>query len=290
MCPLDVRKRRRRLFEFKRAIPRSWAILLGIAVWAIFFGIWELAVALKLANAVLLPGPGKVIESFITLFGEKSYLNDVAVSLFRIVASFTLACLVAVPLGILMGTFKTVEAFFNPFVSAARYLPAPSFIPLLLMWLGAGEEQKLALLFLGVVWFLITLIMDHSKGVPADFINTAVTLGGRRRQVLFTVIVPSALPDMVTAMRQMLAVSWTYLVIAEIVAADSGIGAMMMRAKRFVHIDEIMAGILTIGILGLTFDLGAALAAPKALPLSRGATPLRVFGRNPPATQQGRTR
>ncbi|MEM7225973.1 MAG: ABC transporter permease [Pseudomonadota bacterium] len=248
-------RRRRRVFEFKRAIPRSWTILLGIAVWVIFFGIWELAVALKLANAVLLPGPAKVLESFVTLFGEKHYLNDIGVSLFRIVASFTLACLVAVPLGILMGTFKTVEAFFNPFVSAARYLPAPSFIPLLLMWLGAGEEQKLALLFLGVIWFLITLIMDHSKGVPVDLINTAVTLGGRRRQVLFTVIVPAVLPNVVTAMRQMLAVSWTYLVIAEIVAADSGIGAMMMRAKRFVHIDEIMAGILTIGVLGLTFDM-----------------------------------
>ena len=248
-------RRRRRFFEFKRAIPRSWTILLGIAVWVIFFGLWELAVALKLANAVLLPGPAKVLESFVTLFGEKHYLNDIGVSLFRIIASFTLACLVAVPLGILMGTFRTVEAFFNPFVSAARYLPAPSFIPLLLMWLGAGEEQKLALLFLGVIWFLITLIMDHSKGVPVDLINTAVTLGGRRRQVLFTVVVPAVLPDVVTAMRQMLAVSWTYLVIAEIVAADSGIGAMMMRAKRFVHIDEIMAGILTIGVLGLTFDL-----------------------------------
>ena len=259
-------RRRRRFFEFKRGIPRSWTILLGIAVWAIFFGLWELAVVFELANAVLLPGPGKVLESFVTLFGEKSYLNDIGVSLFRIVASFTLACLVAVPLGILMGTFRTVEAFFNPFVSAARYLPAPSFIPLLLMWLGAGEEQKLALLFLGVIWFLITLIMDHSKGVPVDLINTAVTLGGRRHQVLFTVVVPSVLPDVVTAMRQMLAVSWTYLVIAEIVAADSGIGAMMMRAKRFVHIDEIMAGILTIGVLGLTFDLALRWLHKKLFP------------------------
>jgi len=229
--------------------------LLGLAVWVVFFGLWELAVVLKLANAVLLPGPAKVVESFVTLFGEKSYLTDIGVSLYRILVSFALACLLAVPLGILMGSFRSVEAFFNPFVSAARYLPAPSFIPLLLMWFGAGETQKLGLLFLGVIWFLITLIMDHAKGVPLDFINTAVTLGGQRRQVLFTVVVPSVLPDVMTAMRQMLAVSWTYLVIAEIVAADSGIGAMMMRAKRFVHIDEIMAGILTIGILGLTFDL-----------------------------------
>ena len=168
--------------------------------------------------------------------------------------SFALACLVAVPLGILMGTFRTVEAFFNPLVSAWRYLPAPAFIPLLLMWLGASDAQKLALLFLGVVWFLITLVMDHTKSVPADFIRTAVTLGGNRLQVLRTVVVPAALPGILVAMRQMLAVSWTYLVIAEIIAADVGIGAMMMRAKRFLHVDQIMAGIVVIGVLGLLFD------------------------------------
>ncbi len=247
--------RKQRLFEFNRPIPPASTLWLAFAAWFLFFGLWELAVLMKLTNAVLLPGPGKVITSFGELFGEKDYLYDIGISLYRIVVSFLLACLLAVPLGILMGTFRRVEAFFNPLVSAFRYLPAPSFIPLLLMWLGAGEAQKLALLFLGVVWFLITLIMDYAKSLPADFINTALTLGGNRRQVLWTVVVPAMLPDILTAMRQMLAVSWTYLVIAEIVAADSGIGAMMMRAKRFVHIDEIMAGIITIGLLGLIFDI-----------------------------------
>ena len=247
--------RKERIFEFNRPISLVSTLTLAFSAWLIFFGIWELAVLMKLTNAVLLPGPIKVITSFVGLFGEKNYMHDIGVSLYRIVASFLLACLLAVPLGILMGTFRRVEAFFNPLVSAFRYLPAPSFIPLLLMWLGAGESQKLALLFLGVVWFLITLIMDYAKSLPADFINSALTLGGNRRQVLWTVIVPAMLPNILTAIRQMLAVSWTYLVIAEIIAADSGIGAMMMRAKRFVHIDEIMAGIITIGLLGLLFDI-----------------------------------
>ncbi len=247
--------RKDRLFEFNRPISLGSTLILGFSAWCAFFGLWELAVLMKLTNAVLLPGPVTVLTSFVELFTEKNYLVDIGFSLYRILVSFFLACLLAVPLGILMGTFKRVEAFFNPLVSAFRYLPAPSFIPLLLMWLGAGEEQKLALLFLGVVWFLITLIMDYAKSLPADFINSALTLGGNRWQVLWTVIVPAMLPNIVTAMRQMLAVSWTYLVIAEIIAADSGIGAMMMRAKRFVHIDEIMAGIITIGLLGLIFDI-----------------------------------
>ena len=252
--PDAPRRRRRRFFEFKSDIPFSWSLSLGILVWVLFFGLWEFAVWQNWSSEILLPGPGKVLTALYTLFTEKAFLNDIGVSVGRILISFALACLVAVPLGILMGTFRTVEAFFNPLVSAWRYLPAPAFIPLLLMWLGASDAQKLALLFLGVVWFLITLVMDHTKSVPADFIRTAVTLGGSRLQVLRTVVVPAALPGILVAMRQMLAVSWTYLVIAEIIAADVGIGAMMMRAKRFLHVDQIMAGIVVIGVLGLLFD------------------------------------
>lgn len=258
--------RNQRLFEFNRTISASSAFWLAVTAWFVFFGLWELAVLMEVTNAVLLPGPLKVASSFVKLFTEKGYLADIGMSLYRVVASFMLACLLAVPLGILMGTFRRVEAFFNPLVSAFRYLPAPSFIPLLLMWFGAGEGEKLALLFLGVVWFLITLIMDYAKSIPTDFINTALTLGGNRKQVLLTVIVPAMLPNILTAMRQMLAVSWTYLVIAEIVAADSGIGAMMMRAKRFVHIDEIMAGIITIGLLGLFFDMALRAARRMLFP------------------------
>ena len=257
---------KKRWLEFNQPISASAAFGLAIAAWVLFLGLWEAAVALGMTNPILLPGPITVVGSFIELFTEKDYLTDIAISIYRVLASFLLACLLAIPLGILMGTFKVVEGFFNPLVSAFRYLPAPSFIPLLLMWFGAGEGQKLALLFIGVVWFLITLIMDHAKSVPADFINTALTLGGSRRQILRTVIVPALLPNILTAMRQMLAVSWTYLVIAEIIAADSGIGAMMMRAKRFVHIDEIMAGIVTIGILGLFFDLVLRAAHRKLFP------------------------
>lgn len=243
-----------RIFEFKSDIPASWRLTLGVAVWVLFFAIWQIAVWSGVMPAILLPGPGKVLTALYTLFAENGFLGDVLVSVWRVMFSFALACAVAVPLGILMGAFKSVEAFFSPFVSAWRYLPAPSFIPLLLMWFGAGDAQKLALLFIGVIWFLITLIADHTKAVPKDLINTSVTLGGSRWQVLRTVVVPAALPNIVIAMRQMLAVSWTYLVIAEITAADVGIGAMMMRAKRFLHVDQIMAGILVIGLLGLIFD------------------------------------
>ena len=246
---------RRRYFEIQTPIPRTATVLLGSASVAIFFGAWQLADALHLINEVLLPPPTKVLSSLIDLFASTDYLDDIGTSLYRISASFAAASLVAMPLGILMGSFAIVAAALNPLVSAARYLPAPSFIPVLLMLLGATDAEKLALLFIGVVWFLITMIMDVTQSVPRELIDTARTLGAGRRQILSTVIIPASLPGIVTAMRQMLAVSWTYLVIAEIVAADGGIGAMMMRAQRYVHIDLVMAGIVTIGVLGVVSDM-----------------------------------
>lgn len=242
-------------FSIRQPLGLGRSVFLGFAVWFIFFASWELVVFAELVSPLLLPAPHEVLVALYELIVHKGFLSDVGISILRIVFSFLIACSIAVPLGILMGTFKAVEAFANPFVSAWRYLPAPAFIPILLMWFGTGEAPKIALLTIGVVFFLITLIMDHTRGVRTELIETALTLGGKNSQVLWTVVVPAVMPKVMAAMRQMLAVSWTYLVIAEIVASTTGIGAMMMRARRFLHTDEIMAGILVIGVLGLLFDI-----------------------------------
>ena len=213
-----------------------------------------MAAAKHWVNTLFMPPPHRVLFTLYTMIAEKGFLTDIAFSVYRILVSFALACAVAIPLGVLMGSFRAVNAFFNPFVSAWRYLPAPAFIPLLLMWFGAGEGSKLALLFIGVIFFLITLIMDHTRAVRVELVETAMTLGASRSQTLSTIVLPAVAPKILISMRQMLAVSWTYLVIAEIVASSTGIGAVMMRGQRFLKVDEIMAGILVIGILGLTFD------------------------------------
>jgi NitT/TauT family transport system permease protein len=259
-------KPRWRWFAYKGSIPAPVSFCLGAGLWLLFFAVWSVAAPLGWVSELLLPGPDKVISALYRLLAEEGFMNDIVISVLRVLVSFAAVCLVAVPLGILMGTFKSIEALFNPFVSAWRYLPAPSFVPVLLMWFGTGEGAKIALLFIGVVWFLTTAVMDQTREVRAALIETALTLGGSRLQVLRTVVVPAAMPGIVTAMRQMFAVSWTYLVVAEIVASTDGIGAMMMRARRFLHTDEIMAGIVVIGLLGLAFDLLFRLAHRRFFP------------------------
>jgi NitT/TauT family transport system permease protein len=166
----------------------------------------------------------------------------------------------------LMGCFASVRALLNPVLSAWRYLPAASFVPLLLVWFGPTDVAKLALLLIGVVFFLIALVLDNTKTVPKEFVEAALTMGATRRETLLGVIVPSALPTIFDSMRNMIAVGWTYLVIAEIVGAQDGIGAVMMRAGRFLNVDTIMAGIVTIGILGILTDLLFRLVARMLFP------------------------
>ena len=127
----------------------------------------------------------------------------------------------------------------------------------------------MALLVLGVIFFLVALILDNTKAVQQELIEAALTMGASRRRVVMDVVVPAVAPSVVDSMRNMIAVGWTYLVIAEIVAASDGIGAVMMRAGRFLKVDIIMAGILTIGILGVLTDLLFRLAARYAFPWNR---------------------
>lgn len=257
------------LFEFQASLPLSVKAPLAVAAWVLFLAVWQYAPRPE-AMAALLPTPVEVVGTMTALVTEKDFSSDVAASLHRILISFGIAAAIALPLGVLMGAFPVVEAFFNPLVSPLRYLPAPSFIPLLLALLGTGDEQKIALLVIGVVWFLISLIMDDTKRVSKDLVEASRTLGASRPQVIFAVILPAALPFFLDTMRQMLAVSWTYLVIAEIVAATDGIGAVMMRARRLVRMDIILACILTIGMLGLLSDAILRSVRWAAFPYLRG--------------------
>ena len=258
------------MWELRITLSGRATTLLGLAGALGFFAIWEVGHYLTSEDSRrFLPSPQQVLGALWTLLAEKDFVFDIAKSCYRIFVSFLAACAVAVPLGITMGCFPRLRALLNPTISAFRYLPAASFIPLLLVWFGPTDTQKMALLVLGVIFFLVALVLDNTKAVQLELIEAALTMGASRRRVVMDVVVPAVAPSVVDSMRNMIAVGWTYLVIAEIVAASDGIGAVMMRAGRFLKVDIIMAGILTSGILGVLTDLLVRAAARYPFPWNR---------------------
>ena len=247
---------RERFLSVLGTVSTNQSIGLGLVGVVLFFSIWEIGHLLTPElQQKFLPGVIEDVGEIAYLIQEKGFVGDIGKSLYRIYVSFFVACMVAIPLGLLMGCFIKLRVLINPTVGGLRYLPAASFVPLLLVYLGPTDTAKMALLFLGCVFFLIALILDNVLAVPRELIESAQTMGASRRHIVFRVTLPAAAPQIVASMRNMIAVSWTYLVIAEIVAATDGIGAVMMRGAKFLHIDIIMAGILTIGVLGVLTDM-----------------------------------
>jgi NitT/TauT family transport system permease protein len=238
----------------KEPIPRTLAVVLGLASFAIVLALWALLSYGHLVQAFFLPNPGKVASSLYDLFAHEGFGHDVWASTRRIMLGFIISALIGIPLGIAIGSFRVVQAFFEPVIAAVRYMPASAFIPLLIIWFGIYENEKLAVIFIGVFFPLTLLIADVSANVPKELVQIAYTLGASRWQVFWRVLLPASWPGVVDNLRIGVGWAWTYLIVAELVAADAGIGHMILAASRFLRTDQIIAGIITIGALGLLTD------------------------------------
>ncbi len=188
------------------------------------------------------------------MFTTDAFWKDIFTSLSRVLLGFLASTLLAIPLGILAGSFKFFDSLIAPFVGFIRYMPAAAFIPLLILWVGIGLTQKVAILFISIFFYLVLMVADAAANVRKDFIETAYTLGASKRQTLFKVIVPAALPGIWESMRVMMGIGWTTIVIVELVATRTGIGSVIIEAQRFMRTDKIIVGILTIGFLGIISD------------------------------------
>jgi NitT/TauT family transport system permease protein len=153
-----------------------------------------------------------------------------------------------------MGSFRIVQAAIEPTINFIRYLPVTSMIPLLILWVGIGIEQKVAVIIIGTFFQQIVLIADVAAQVPRDLINVSYTLGATRRQVVTRVLIPATLPGVVDALRITMGWAWTYLVVAELVAANTGLGYLSLQAMRGFRVDVIFLAILIIGLLGMIMD------------------------------------
>lgn len=245
----------KKFLVLKEEISVPLRTILIMIPFIIFLLAWCILSYGKVINPIFLPTPTKVIATAIEMFTKEMFWVDVLTSLSRVLLGFVISTLVSLPLGILAGSFKFFDALIAPFVGFIRYMPAAAFIPLLILWVGIGLSQKIAVLFISIFFYLVLMVADAAAGVRKDFIETAYTLGASRGKILRRVIVPAALPGIWESMRVMMGVGWTTIVIVELVATRNGIGSVIIEAQRFMRTDKIIAGILTIGILGILSDL-----------------------------------
>jgi NitT/TauT family transport system permease protein len=242
-------------FTPKKEIPKPVYTSAGIIIFILFIAVWSLLSYSGAVNPLFLPTPTAVLATAVDLFVNGDILSDIGISFSRVLSGFLLAAAIGIPLGILMGSLRIMEGAFEPIIGFIRYMPASAFIPLFILWIGLGETEKMAVIFFGTFFQLTLMVMDVTKNVQNDLIDVSYTLGANKAQIFTKVILPASLPGIVDTLRITFGWAWTYLVVAEIVGASSGLGYMIMQASRFLQPDKIIVGILIIGLLGLITDL-----------------------------------
>jgi NitT/TauT family transport system permease protein len=252
------------LFGIRTALPDRTGRLLGLSAFLLFLGLWALLSYVHvnrggksepLVSHFFLPPPDEVVRGLFYLVFDQGLMGAVAVSTVRIVVAFLLSVAVALPLGIFMGSFEAVNRFFDPILAPLRYLPITAFIPLLILWFGIDEQQKIVFLFLGTFVYLLPVVVDAIRAVPEELVQTAFTLGASKAQVIRTVLIPAALPQIFDSFRVMNAIAWTYIILAELVNPRNGIGYILHLAESHLKPAWSFAGILVVGVIGLLTDL-----------------------------------
>jgi len=243
----------RSLFALREPLPRSIGFVLGLVLPVLVLAAWCVASYGGFAPPDFLPSPTEVVRGTLQLFIQYDLLGAIWVSARRIMLAFLLASALALPLGVLMGAFEPINRMFEPIVSPLRYMPISAFIPLLILWFGIYESQKVAFLFLGVFVYLLPVVISSIRAVPEELVQTSLTLGASRWQAVTTVLLPSALPEIFDSFRVMNAISWTYVILAEAVN-PSGLGYMVQIAYSHQKPSWSFAGLVVIGGIGLLTD------------------------------------
>ena len=228
--------------------------LLGLSFFVLFFTVWGIATLGGFVPPTFLASPVTMVKEGWLLFTKFNFLYDIGMTVWRVVGGFVLAALVAVPLGIAMGAYKPIEAFLEPFVSFCRYLPASAFIPLLILWAGIGETQKLLLIFIGSVFQIILMVAGTVGGARRDLVEAAYTLGANSSGIVRRVLIPGAAPGIAETLRLVLGWAWTYVIVAELIGSSSGIGHMITDSQALLNTGQIIFGIIVIGVIGLISD------------------------------------
>ncbi len=241
--------------------PLSRELTLSVATLAVLLAVWWAVAALQLISPLFLPPPGQVLQKLITIAGPQGFMDatlwqHLAASLTRIVIALLAAVLIGVPVGIAMGLNSTVRGILDPLIELYRPVPPLAYLPLMVIWFGIGETSKILLIYLAIFAPVAMSALAGVKSAQQVRIRAARSLGASRAQVLWLVILPGALPEILTGLRIGLGVGWSTLVAAELIAATRGLGFMVQSAGEFLATDVVLAGIAVIAIIAFLLELG----------------------------------
>jgi taurine transport system permease protein len=246
-------------------------ILLMISTVSVLFvlTLWYLATERGWITPVFLPKPGRVLSEGIASFTSGQLLKDIWMSTQRVLLGFALAGVVAIPLGIVMAVWAPAKAAFDPFVSLLRPLPSITWIPLTMLWLGIGESQKVAIVFMGSWIYILLYTIESTKRVDPLLIRAARNLGASDLSVMAHVILPGALPGIIAGLKVTLAISWSCVLSAEMIAAQNGLGALIWQGKDWGNLALVLVGMLCISVVVLLADKIADILEDLLLPWER---------------------
>ena len=232
-------------------LTATFVALLLIAWWFVTRGA---TIEQRLLPPIILPSPWEVLQAFPTLHFEQGLVRSAFISFLRVTAGFTLAAIVAVPLGVYMATFPPVAAFFRPLALMGAYVPIVVFVPLTLAWFGLSETQKIGFLFIGCFVALLPLVIKEIANVPAAYLDVAVTKGASSWQLVRHVLFPVAQANIWEHLRGVYGVGWGWIILAEVVNAERGLGYLIDLSNRRSHTNAIFAIIIVIVLIAVACD------------------------------------
>ncbi len=250
-------------------IPAGARIGFTAAGVASLVGLWGLTSTVWASDAFAVPTIAATWDALVEMWQAGELWTDFTASLERVGIGYAISIVIGVSLGVLIGSFRSAEAFFEPQIGFLRYIPASALTPLFLIWMGIDEAPKIALIVVGTVFYNVLMVADVARAVPRELISAAYTMGARRLTVLRRVILPHSWPGILDVARINLAAAWLMLVVAELLAAQDGLAFRIIRAQRFRRIDRMFALLLVFGLLGIASDLALRWLRNRSAPWSR---------------------
>jgi taurine transport system permease protein len=241
--------------------PLSRQLMLSLSTLAVLLGLWWAVTALQLIAPLFLPPPEQVLQKLLAIAGPQGFMDatlwqHLAASLTRILIALLAAVIIGIPVGIAMGLSPTVRGILDPLIELYRPIPPLAYLPLMVIWFGIGETSKILLIYLAIFAPVAMSALAGVKSAQQVRLRAAQSLGGSRAQILWFVILPGALPEILTGLRIGLGVGWSTLVAAELIAATRGLGFMVQSAGEFLATDVVLAGIAVIAVIAFALELG----------------------------------